>query len=409
MRVRMRAAAVIGLALSLTVACANSPNSPSGAASVAAPRPVLPTPNGTIRNVDQPVTLSVTNAVVTQPGATLYTFEVATDSNFTNRVQTKSDIAEASSGQTSVRLDPLTAGTDYYWRAKASSTGTTGVFGPTYKFTVGPAVTINAPSVVSPAAGAATGARPLFAVTNAVRTGPAGVLTYRFEVSTSPAFTPLLLDVSVLEGGQRTTYQPTVDLPAEQTIYWRVTANDAANGVSSPATPAASFVTALSIDLSRVVYLNSPNVATWPQTGTLELVIQDGNEVLGGPMCTRFTDPGWPDSPWPFGGPDPNFGVFANQWYFAKINGTWYGGAGEWIYRGAGTCKAGQGTTTIGPDSGFGHPFSSWVPRVGELVGFMISSVARNGPVRRTVDQRTNVIVQPWRDTSRGSPALSGR
>jgi hypothetical protein len=116
-----------------------------------------------------------------------------------------------------------------------------------------------------------------------------------------------------------------------------------------------------------------------------------------------YTDPGWPDSHWPFGGEDPNFGVYANQWYFARIGGQWYGGAGEWIYRGASSCKAGQGTRTIGPDSGFGPPFSSWVPQVGELVGFMVSSVARNGPVRRTVDERSNVIVQPWRDTSLGS------
>jgi hypothetical protein len=171
--------------------------------------------------------------------------------------------------------------------------------------------------------------------------------------------------------------------------------------VSSPASAAASFVTSLTIDLRKVVYLHSPDVSGWQQTANLTLVEQDGGG--DGPMCMQYTDPGWPDSPWPFGGADPNFGVYANQWYFAKINGTWYGGAGEWIYRGGGSCKAGQGTATIGPDSGFGPPFSSWVPRVGELVGFAVTSVARPGGVRRTVDQRSNVIVQPWRDTSRGS------
>jgi hypothetical protein len=103
---------------------------------------------------------------------------------------------------------------------------------------------------------------------------------------------------------------------------------------------------------------------------------------------------------------DPDFGVFANQWYFARIGGVWYGGAGEWIYRGAGACKAGQGTETIGPDSGFGEPFASWKPRVGELVGYAVTSVARRG-VRRTVDQRTQIVVQPWRDTSRGSAGMT--
>ncbi len=73
---------------------------------------------------------------------------------------------------------------------------------------------------------------------------------------------------------------------------------------------------------------------------------------------------------------DPNFGIYGNQWYFANINGTWYGGPGEWLYRGAATCKAGQGTNTIGPDSGFGNPFASWVPKVGELVGYAVSASA---------------------------------
>jgi hypothetical protein len=260
--------------------------------------------------------------------------------------------------------------------------------------------------LLSPASGAQTDARPTFTVNNATRTGPASPVTYRFEIAANPAFNPLSLDVTVPEDTTgRTTLriQRPAELPAETTIYWRVTASDAINGVSSPTSSATSFTTALAIDLRRVVFLASPDTSTWPETGVLDLVEQDGNAALGGPLCTRFTDPGWPDSPWPYGGPDPNFGVFANQWYFAKINGVWYGGAGEWIYRGAGACKAGQGTRTIGPDSGFGEPFASWVPRPGELVGYMISSVARRGSVRRTVDERTNIIVQPWRDSSLGS------
>lgn len=117
-------------------------------------------------------------------------------------------------------------------------------------------------------------------------------------------------------------------------------------------------------------------------------------------MCISFTDPGWPDAKWIYGGPDPNFGVYGNQWYFANINGTWYGGPGEWLYRGAATCKAGQGTTTIGPDSGFGNPFSSWVPKVGELVGYAVSASARALPQMATVQERTDVVLVPWHDSS---------
>jgi hypothetical protein len=377
-------------------------------ASIAAPRPLQPPNAAPIRNVDQPVTLVAANAVITQTTPVTYTFEIATDTAFATKVQTKDNIAEGANGQTSVRLDPLPPAADYYWHARATGGGTTGVYGPAYKLTIGPAVTVSAPVVIAPVSGAQTSARPTFRVRNAVRTGPVGTITYRFEVSTSAAFGSLVAAATVAEGVNETGWTPNLDLAIDATLFWRATALDAGSGVSSAATAAQTFTTSMALDLSKVVFLNSPDVSGWAQTGTLLLVEQDG--AGDGPMCTQFTDPGWPDSPWPYGKPgdDPNFGVFANQWYFAKINGTWYGGAGEWIYRGAGVCKAGQGTRTIGPDSGFGSPFSGWVPKVGELVGYMISSVARPG-VRRTVDQRTNIIVQPWRDTSLGSARVGRR
>jgi hypothetical protein len=40
---------------------------------------------------------------------------------------------------------------------------------------------------------------------------------------------------------------------------------------------------------------------------------------------------------------------------------------------------------------------------VGELVGYAVTTPARNYPQTRSVDERTNIVVQPWRDTSRGS------
>jgi hypothetical protein len=319
-------------------------------------------------------------------------------------VYSKTGVAAGSSGQTSVTIDKIAAAASYFWRARAEGGGTTGPFSAARAFTIGPAITIDSATLVSPISNAGTNARPTFTVTNATHSGPVGALTYKFEIATTSQFAPALITGIVNEGATRTTFTPPTDLPAETPLFWRVSVSDAANGITGPATLAATFTTTFAIDLRKVVYLNSPDVSGWPQTATLSLVEQDGGG--DGPVCMSYSDPGWPDSPWPFGGPDPNFGVYANQWYFARINGTWYGGAGEWIYRGASSCKAGQGTRTIGPDSGFGPPFTSWVPQVGELVGFMVSSVARNGPVKRTVDERSNVIVQPWRDTSLGSRAL---
>lgn len=408
MNIRVGAFISIGVAVIALAGCVRSSTQPSGTSSVVAPRGVLPAPNATVRYIDQPVTLSIANAVVTNPAGSTYTFEVSNDTNFGTKVQTKADIAEGASGQTSVKLDQLAGGSDYYWHARASSGGTVGVFGTTYRFTVGPPIVVSAATPVSPTSGAQVGSMPTFTVTNAARSGPVGAITYGFEVSSSPAFSSNVLAVTVPEGsGGRTSYVSSVELPAQTTLFWRVTATDAANGVSSPVSSTTSFVTALAIDLSKVVYLNSPNISSWRRTGFLEIVEQDGNEATGGPVCTRFTDPGWPDSPWPYGAPNEAPGsVFANQWYFANIGGAWYGGAGEWIYRAGyarSSCKLGQTTTNIGPDAGFGEPFASWRPRVGELVGFAISAVARKGSVPRTVDERTQVVVQPWIDTARGS------
>jgi hypothetical protein len=45
----------------------------------------------------------------------------------------------------------------------------------------------------------------------------------------------------------------------------------------------------------------------------------------------------------------------------------------------------------------------SWAPKVGELVGYMISTPARNYSGMHTINERSNIVIQPWRDTSQGS------
>lgn len=225
-------------------ACNSTPSGPSGSGdstgSIAAPRPMTPATNAVIRNQDQPVTLVVQNAVVTQPGGTTYTFEVATDIGFATKVQTKDGVAEGT-GTTGVRLDALPAARDYYWHVRAQGAGTTGVFGATFKFSVGPAITINAPVPIAPLNGAQTGTRPTFRVANAVRTGPAGALTYRFEISTVSTFASILVAGTSAEGVNETGFIPPVDLPTTGTLFWRAVATDVANNVASPASAVQSF------------------------------------------------------------------------------------------------------------------------------------------------------------------------
>src|SRR5262249_23230079 len=136
----------------------------SASASVTAPRPLTPAAGAVIRFVDQPVTLVVSNAVVTQ-GTPTYTFEVATDAGFSAKVVSKSGVAQTS-GQTSLGIDRLPASADYYWRARAESGGTSGPFFAGRKFSIGPAVAIDPPVQVTPVNGSTSSGWPVFTVRN---------------------------------------------------------------------------------------------------------------------------------------------------------------------------------------------------------------------------------------------------
>jgi len=268
-----RLSGVFCLALGFTAAaCTTSaptqPSTPGAAtvaadltASIVAPRPSTPANNSQIRNAEQPVVLIVQNAVSTRPGVT-YTFEVATDSGFASKVQTKDGVAEGSGGLTGTKLDALTPARDYYWHARATSGGTTGLFSATFKFTVGPAITINTPSPIGPLSNTTTTPRPAFRVTNATRSGPAGAITYRFEVANSAAFTTIVASATVAEGINETGFIPSSDLPIGATLFWRATAIDAANGISSAPSEAQNFTTK-QFSQAELIALQL-GVALWP-------------------------------------------------------------------------------------------------------------------------------------------------
>ena len=206
---------------------------PSLTASVVAPRPLFPANNTAIPNASQPVTLIVQNAIVTKGGAPTYTFEVASDSAFATKVQTKDGIVEGANNQTSVKLDAMAAGKDYYWHARATGGGTTGIFGPAFKLTIGPAIVVNAPVPIAPLTGSTTQSRPALRVTNATRIGANGPITYFFEISTSATFASILTSGTNTEGVNETGFIPTIDLPSSGALYWRATATDAADSISS--------------------------------------------------------------------------------------------------------------------------------------------------------------------------------
>src|SRR5262245_29554703 len=126
----------IAVGLCLSAAACTKPSTPaqpsaatpaansSATSSVTVPRSLSPGVNAPIRNQDQPVTLVVGNAAITLGSAATYTFEVASDTAFATKVYSKSGVTEGANGQTSLTIDRIGAGADYYWRARAEGGGT---------------------------------------------------------------------------------------------------------------------------------------------------------------------------------------------------------------------------------------------------------------------------------------------
>jgi hypothetical protein len=262
---RVLTAAVVAAIAAAACSNNNTPSSPSDnsglTASVTVPRPAVPAANASVRFGDQPITLMVQNAAMTSASGAVYTFEVATDSAFSTKVQTWPNVAEGSNGQTTVKLDQLGGGRDYYWHARATAGGTAGPFSSPSKFTVGPAVIVNAPTPIAPLTGVTTTPRPALRVTNATRSG-AATITYRFEVANSAAFTTLVVAATVAEGINETGYIPPTNLPVSTTLFWRAIALDTTNGVSSNPSTVQSFTTrAFSQAETLAIQLGEP---LWP-------------------------------------------------------------------------------------------------------------------------------------------------
>ena len=265
------------LLLLATAACSTrSPASPSAGTSVAPPVPLVPTNGSQLPNSAQPITLVVQNAAGTQTGNATYTFEIATDSAFANKVQTKTGIVAGSDGQGLVTLSPLASGSDYYWHAQVTLGGTVGVFSVVSKFTIGTLISINAPSGIAPANGANVATQPTLIVTDATRTGLAGPIAYRFDISTTPTFVPLTVTAGVPEGAGQTSFTPAALAP-NTTFYWRATAIDQTNAVISPASAVLSFTTTTAVTTAGALAAQE-GLTLWPNTQPTGTT---GHAVLG--------------------------------------------------------------------------------------------------------------------------------
>lgn len=234
---------VVVLTCCAGVACDKAPLSPSGAITVTVAAPASPANGALFANLAQPVTLTITNATTTDVNVSvIYTFDVATDSGFTNKVVTK-DVPQGT-GQTSLTLDTLPAGTTYYWRARATAGDMVGTYSGPRSFAIGPAITLQAPASAAPASGSTvTTARPTLTIANASHTGPVSTITYRFDIATDATFATVVASSAVTETLTYTSFTPPAALAYRTTYYWRARATDSGSSISGGYSSTATFVT----------------------------------------------------------------------------------------------------------------------------------------------------------------------
>jgi len=373
-----------------------------------APVPLTPNNNQQFRNAEQPVTLTVRNAVSTGTTALTYTFEVATDANFANRVYTKDNVAEGGGGQTALRIDRIAADRSYFWRARANSGAQAGPNSTTRGFSIGPEVILQTPVLLSPENNGQASGNPNFVVSNVVRTGPAGQVFYRFEISTSSSFSPLAVAQTVAEqGGGQTSfaYQVPANTPAG-TYFWRVQASDPSNGVTSPFSATFQF-RYQPFDLHNAIIINSPkDLANWPETSqitsvnfTVEAFEVDFTKRDGPGRWPDWTPPGWSGSlEYTLGMcVNPN----GNQWYCSAVVQFWNGRE----------LSASTPPSYVGRNwfyDGRWSPIIGYQPSNNEVVGLFAGSGnlrdATYGPgICPGTCERTNVALVPWHNDD---PAL---
>jgi hypothetical protein len=374
---------------------------------ITAPTIVAPSSGSKVAVDKQPITLMVANASTNGVRPLSYVFEVATDTNFTNKVFLRDNIAPGS-GQTTVKLpDPLATGRTYYWRAHAEDGANTGAYTTATNFDVFTPIVIEAPRLISPSPNATVDSiHPSFVVANVGRSGPVGNITYLIEVADSETFANKIAWTGGEQLNQTTLTIPT-DLSFSKVYYWHVRAADPTTvgpfsttsafvtldrpvvtppPPPSPTGPAANDA----LDLRSASVYNSPSdIASWPATGTITRLSMSGSAGLSFDFTTHgtwpdYTPPGW-DGPLQY-----------TVWAVVNINGRWDTSGFIQMWR--------DRPSTGGPiiaefarnwayDARWG-PMTGYQPHAGEQMGFFLSAGNARGVTAVTsLRERTNVVV----------------
>src|SRR4051794_25731107 len=336
----------LAAALSLS-ACeaskSSNPLSPSVAGpipgiEISAPKMLEPGPASKISIEKQPVTLLIENAGSTGPRPLTYSFDIATDTGFSNKIFSRESIAQGDGGRTSLRMtDTLPTGHTYYWRVRAEDGANTGPYPTPASFDIFTPIVIDVPGLAAPPPNSTVLiVRPTFTLTNAPRSGPTGGVTYLVELADSDSYANKVATWTAAETPNQTNLLSPVDLAYGKVYYWHARAYDpttlgpwsvtqafqmlpepAPVFSPGPPSPPAGPAPNDAINMNSVIIHNSPtDVPNWPAAATLTRLdlMPSGAHVEFSRQNSwpEVTPPGWAG------------GIQNTLWIVLNINGQWH-------------------------------------------------------------------------------------
>jgi len=199
-------------------------------------------------STNQPVTLTLDWSDVT--GATSYSIQVSTNSNFSTTILNETDLTMS---QYKIP-DDLSDNTLYYWRANASNNQKTGPWSLVSNFTTQIVQVISATNLLSPSNGSTN--QPLTPTLD--WSDVKGVTSYSIQVSTNSNFSTTIVNETGLTTSQ---YVIPGDLSNNTLYYWRVNASN--NQKTIPWSSVWNFTT------QTVQVISAPNLLS-PSNGSTD-------------------------------------------------------------------------------------------------------------------------------------------
>lgn len=223
----------VGLLAACEATKSANPLSPSVAGPIpgvviSEPKLLEPGAGWMVDDASQPVRLLIENSSTTGQRPLSYTFDIASDAQFNTMVFGRGGVPQGDGGRTSIQMtDRLPTGRAFFWRARAADGANTGPYSAALSFSIVTPVVIDRPTPIAPVGGVTVSStRPTFRFNNSARSGPVGQISYTLEVAKDEAFASKVVGYTAPEQANETSVASTVDLPSNQTLFWRVRAFD---------------------------------------------------------------------------------------------------------------------------------------------------------------------------------------